>query len=199
MCWHLGAGGAPAPCACHRAAFRPRRHLDARVPALPGERYIADIDTTIELLHGLREGAVVSYNPKKPGRPTHVHHTYMLAGPRLAMGVETAPGDERNGAHCTPGLWRPIDGLPRDCRPAPLRGDSGMTSGKTLLEAEARGIDYLFKPRQTKNVKAPIERAFQKDGWHNAGQGWQGRTDGRTACGFKAGAARGAWPFCGAA
>jgi hypothetical protein len=52
-----------------------------------------------------------------------------------------------------------------------------MTSEKTLSEAESRGIDYLFKLRQTKNVKALIERAFQKDGWHNAGQGWQGRTD----------------------
>ncbi|MEJ2118411.1 MAG: hypothetical protein P8Y36_11175, partial [Alphaproteobacteria bacterium] len=39
-----------------------------------------------------QEGAVVGYNPKKPGRPSHVHHTYMLAGLRLVMGVETAPG-----------------------------------------------------------------------------------------------------------
>ena len=101
----------------------------------------------------------------------------MLAGLRLVMGVETAPGDEHNGAHCTPGLWRLIDGLPRDCWPALLRGDSGMTSEKTLSEAENRGIDYLFKLRQTKNVKALIERAFQKDGWQNAGQGWQGRTE----------------------
>ena len=52
-----------------------------------------------------------------------------------------------------------------------------MTSEKTLSEAENRGIDYLFKLRQTNNVKALIERAFQKDGWQNAGQGWQGRTE----------------------
>jgi hypothetical protein len=93
------------------------------------------------------------------------------------MGVETAPGNEHNGAHCMPGLWRLIDSLPRDCWPALLRGDSGMVSEKTMWEAESRGIDFLFKLRMTKNVKALIERVFHKDGWHNAGQGWQGKTE----------------------
>jgi len=154
-----------------------KRHLDRCVLPLLGERYIIDIDTTVKPLYGHQEGAVVSYNPKKPGRPSHVHHTYMLAGLRLVMGVETAAGNEHNGAHCTPGLWRLIDGLPRDCWPALLRGDSGIASENTMREAESRGINYLFKLRSTKNVKALIERAFQKDGWHDAGQGWQGRTE----------------------
>jgi len=154
-----------------------QRHLDRCVLPLLGERYIVDIDTTVKPLYGHQEGAVVSYNPKKPGRPSHVHHTYMLAALRLVMGVETAPGNEHNGAHCTPGLWRLIDGLPRDCRPALLRGDSGIASENTMREAESRGIPYLFKLRQTRNVKSLIERAFRKGGWHNAGQGWQGKAE----------------------
>jgi Transposase DDE domain group 1 len=154
-----------------------QRHLDACVLPLLGERYIIDIDTTVKPLYGHQEGAVVSYNPKKPGRPSHVHHTYMLAGLRLVMGVETAPGNEHTGAHCMPGLWRLIGRLPRDCWPALLRGDSGMVSENTMREAESRGIDYLFKLRQTKNVKALIERAFHKGGRDNAGQGWQGKTE----------------------
>jgi hypothetical protein len=154
-----------------------QRHLDACVLPLLGERYIVDIDTTVKPLYGHQDGAVVSYNPKKPGRPSHVHHTYMLAGLRLVMGVETAPGNEHNGAHCTPGLWRLIDGLPRDCWPALLRGDSGIASENTLREAESRGIAYLFKLRLTKNVKALIERTFQRSGWQDAGQGWQGKTE----------------------
>ena len=112
---------------------------------------VLDIDTTLKQLYGRQEGAVVGYNPKKPGRPSHVHHTYMLAGLRLVMGVETAPGNEHTGAHCTPGLWRLIDGLPRDCWPTLLRGDSGIVSENTMREAERRSIDYLFKLRQTKN------------------------------------------------
>ena len=152
-----------------------QRHIDACVSPLLGERYIIDIDTTVKPLYGHQEGAVVSYNPKKPGRPSHVHHTYMLAGLRLVMGVETAPGNEHTGAHSAPGLWALIDRTPRDCWPALLRGDSGIGSENVMREAESRGIAYLFKLRLTKNVKTLVERTFLRGGWHDAGQGWQGQ------------------------
>jgi hypothetical protein len=153
-----------------------QRHIDATVRPLLGERYIIDIDTTVKPLYGHQQGAVVSYNPKKPGRPSHVHHTYMLAGLRLVMGVETAAGNEHTGAHSAPGLWALIDSMPRDCWPTLLRGDSGIASESVMREAESRGIAYLFKLRLTKNVKSLIERAFAKGGWQDAGQGWQGKT-----------------------
>lgn len=44
-----------------------QRHLDQCTHPLLGERYIIDIDTTVKPLYGHQEGAVVSYNPKKPG------------------------------------------------------------------------------------------------------------------------------------
>lgn len=153
-----------------------QRHIDATVRPLLGERYIIDIDTTVKPLYGHQQGAVVSYNPKKPGRPSLVHHTYMLAGLRLVMGVETAPGNEHTGAHSAPGLWALVDGTPRDCWPTLLRGDSGIASESVMREAELRSIAYLFKLRLTKNVKTLIERAFVKGGWSDAGQGWQGQT-----------------------
>ncbi len=68
------------------------------------EPYTVDIDSTVKPLYGHQEGAVVGYTPKKPGRPSHVHHTYMLAGLRLVMGVETAAGNEHTGAQSVPGL-----------------------------------------------------------------------------------------------
>lgn len=151
-----------------------QRHIDACVLPLLGEAYILDIDSTIKPLYGHQEGAVVSYNPKKPGRPSHVHHTYTLAGLRLVMGVETAPGNEHTGAHSAPGLWALIDRTPRDCRPRLLRGDSGIASESVMREAEGRDIDYLFKLRLTKNVKRTVERAFSVSPWSDAGQGWQG-------------------------
>lgn len=151
-----------------------QRNIDLCVAPLLGEPYIIDIDTTVKLLYGHQEGAVVSYNPKKPGRPSHVLHTYMLAGPRLVMGVELSPGNEHTGKHCAPGLWALIDRTPRDCWPRLLRGDSGFGSEGVMREAEQRDIDYLFKLRQTKNVKRLIKRAFAYGGWRDAGQGWQG-------------------------
>jgi hypothetical protein len=153
------------------------RHIDLCTHPLLGERYIIDVDTTVKPLYGHQEGAVVSYNPKKPGRPSHVHHTYMLAGLRLIMGVETAPGNEHTGAHSAPGLWRMIDRIPRDCWPTLLRGDCGVASESVMGQAEQRSIDYLFKLRLTKNVKRLIERTFSKGGWSDAGQGWQGKEE----------------------
>ena len=154
-----------------------QRHLDQCTLPLLGERYIIDIDTTVKPLYGHQEGAVVSYNPKKPGRPSHVHHTYMLAGLRLVMGVETAPGNQHTGAHSAPGLWALVDRIPRDCWPTLLRGDSGIASESVMGQAEQRGIDYLFKLRLTKNVKGLIQRTFAKRGWQDAGQGWQGKEE----------------------
>jgi hypothetical protein len=37
---------------------------------------------------------VLGYNPKKPGRPSHVYHTYTMAGLRLVLDLDVAPGNE---------------------------------------------------------------------------------------------------------
>ena len=152
-----------------------QHHIDQCILPLLSEKYILDIDTTVKPLYGHQEGAVVGYNPKKPGRPSHVLHTYILAGLRLVMGVEMAPGNEHTGAHAAPGLWALIDRLPVDQRPGLLRGDSGIVSESVMRGAEQRSLPYLFKLRQTKNVKMLIARLHASGGWRDAGQGWQGR------------------------
>ena len=72
-----------------------RRHLDHCLEPLLSERSILDIDTTVKPLYGRPEGAVVGYNPKKPGRPSHCYHTYSMAGTRLVFDVDVCAGDER--------------------------------------------------------------------------------------------------------
>ena len=47
-----------------------------------------DIDSTIKPLYGQQEGAVVGYNPHKPGRPSHCYHTHLMANLRLVLGVD---------------------------------------------------------------------------------------------------------------
>jgi hypothetical protein len=81
-------------------------HLRESTAPLLDVPWILDIDTTIKPLYGKQEGAVVSYNPKKPGRPSHSYHTYLMAGLRLVMGVEVKAGNEHSGSHTLPGpLW----------------------------------------------------------------------------------------------
>ena len=105
-------------------------HLGESVSPLLDAPWILDIDTTIKPLYGKQEGAVVSYNPKKPGRPSHSYHTYLMAGLRLVLGVEVKAGNEHTGSHSLPGLLQLLDGLPLNRRPKIVRGDCGFGSDR---------------------------------------------------------------------
>ena len=149
-------------------------HLRESTAPLLDVPWILDIDTTIKPLYGKQEGAVVSYNPKKPGRPSHSYHTYLMAGLRLVMGVEVKAGNEHSGNHTLPGLLKLLDELPAAHKPKMVRGDCGFGSEGIMRELEARAQPYLFKLRLSKNVKRHIERLFRVSGWTDAGQGWEG-------------------------
>ena len=149
-------------------------HLNQSVASLLDAPWILDIDATIKPLYGKQEGAVVSYNPKKPGRPSHSYHTYLMAGLRLVMGVEVRAGNEHSSSHSLPGLLSLLDALPAAHKPKLVRGDCGFGSDGIMCELETRTQPYLFKLRLTKNVKRHIERLFRVSGWQDAGQGWEG-------------------------
>ena len=101
----------------------------------------------------------------------------MAANIRLLLGVEVQPGNQTAPAHAQPRLWAFLDELKPEQRPKLLRGDAHWGSEKALLGAEQRGMDYLFRLRQTNNVKRLIARLFASDNWAAAGQGWQGVRD----------------------
>lgn len=150
------------------------QHLRESTAALLDLPWILDIDTTVKPLYGHQEGAVVSYNPRKPGRPSHSYHTYLMAGLRLVLGVEVKAGNEHAGSHSLPGLLRLLDELPAVKRPRIVRGDCGFGSDRIMAELEAREQRYLFKLRLSKNVKRHIQQLFNDSGWVDAGQGWEG-------------------------
>ena len=141
----------------------------------PATPWILDIDTTVKPLYGKQQGAVVSYNPKKPGRPSHSYHTYLMAGLRLVLGVEVKAGNEHSGSHSLPGLLQVLDDLPVNRRPRIVRGDCGFGSDTLMRPLEERQQGYLFKLRLSKNVKRLIERLFREPDWTDAGQGWEGK------------------------
>jgi hypothetical protein len=149
-------------------------HLENCYLPLLSEPWILDIDTTIKPLYGRQEGAVVGYNPRKPGRPSHCYHTYMMANLRLILDVEVTAGDEHSSVHGSPGLWALLDRLPPPCRPSFIRGDKGFGNDKMMIEAEARNIDYLFKLRCTTNVKKLICKLMKDAAWEKAGHGFEG-------------------------
>lgn len=151
-----------------------RKHLRRTYEPLLSEPYILDVDMQVKPLYGSQEGAVVGYNPKKPGRPAHVYHTYFIARLRLVMDTEVQAGNQQSAQHTQPKLWELIDALPPTARPSFLRGDCVFGNESMLLGCEQRRLHYLFKLRLTKKVKALIQLVAFTPSWSNAGQGWQG-------------------------
>ncbi|MGH7180396.1 MAG: transposase [Nitrospiraceae bacterium] len=160
------------------------RHLATTTRSLLATPWILDLDATVKCLYGKQEGAIVGYNPKKPGRPSHSYHSALMANTRLALAVEVMAGNETAPLHSMPGIWAWLDTLPKAERPAVLRGDVAYGNESVLREAEAREQPYLGKLRLTKNVKDLIKQLFRQAEWADAGQGWEGVEDTLTLRGW---------------
>lgn len=152
-------------------------HLSKTTRPLLSTPWILDLDGTVKCLYGKQEGAVVGYNPKKPGRPSHCYHSALMANTRLSLRVEVMAGNETAPKHSMPGIWAWLDALPKEERPTLLRGDVAYGNEAVLCEAEARDQDYLSKLKLTSNVKRLIQKLFRQGGWTDAGQGWDGIED----------------------
>ena len=139
------------------------RRLNHSYEALLEERWILDVDATVKPLFGRQEGAWLGYNPAKPGRPSHVYHSYMAANTRLLLGVEVQPGNQTAPSNVQPRLWAFLDELKPEQRPKLLRGDAHWGSKQAVLGAEQRDVNDLFRLRQTNGVKRLIERPFASD------------------------------------
>jgi Transposase DDE domain group 1 len=150
--------------------------LDYTTRPLLGEPWILDVDTTVKPLYGEQEGAVVGYNPAKPGRPSHTYHSYMVANLRLLLEVEVQPGNQHSAKHSAPDLWALLRRLGPGRQPRLLRGDNGWSTEGVMREAEQRGLGYLFRLRLTPNVTRAFTRAMTARGWQPAGQGWEGQS-----------------------
>jgi hypothetical protein len=71
-------------------------------------------------------------------------------------------------------LWELLDGLPEPSRPAFLRGDCAWGTDRAMEGAEQRNIPFLFKLKQSANVKKLIGQMLCRPEWVDAGQNWQG-------------------------
>lgn len=134
--------------------------------------WILDIDTTIKLLYGHQDGAEISYNPTKPGRPSHVIHTYWIANLRLVLDAEVQGGKSHAARHSLPRLISLLKALPVERRPCLVRGDIAFGVDPVMRELEDMGQAYLFKLKQSAGVKRLIERLWRETDWQNMGDGY---------------------------
>jgi hypothetical protein len=134
--------------------------------------WILDIDTTIKLLYGHQDGAEISYNPLKPGRPSHVIHTYWIANVRLVLDAEVQNGKAHAARHSLPRLIVLLKSLPAAERPRLVRGDIAFGVDPVMSELEQIAQAYLFKLKQTTGVKRLIERLWRHSDWQDMGDGY---------------------------
>ena len=120
-------------------------HLDDTLRPLLSEPWVLDCDTTIKPLYGHQEGAVVSYNPKKPGRPSHAYHAFLMAGTRLVLDVVVAPGNRHRSKSAAPSLWALLERLGREHWPRLVRGDKDWGSEGNMVVAALRRITGFFQ------------------------------------------------------
>src|SRR6202789_1959549 len=81
--------------------------------------------------------AVLGSTPPKPGRPSHVNHTYWASPLRLALQVEVHPGDSSHAKHSLPGLQQLLDELGSAHKPYLVRGDKPFAREKTSRPRDA--------------------------------------------------------------
>ena len=149
-------------------------HILASISPALALPWILDIDTTVKCLYGHQEGAQRGHNPHKPGRPSHVYHSYFVANLRISLGVDVLPGKEHAAAHGMGGLWQMLEGLPRERWPTFVRGDCGYGNERFMGELERRGLPYLLKLRHTAKVKALVRDVLgRSEGWEDCGDGWE--------------------------
>ena len=139
--------------------------------------WILDCDTTVKVLYGHQDGAVVSYNPHKPGRPSHAIHTYWIGNLRLVLDAQLQAGNRHSPSHGRAGLKALIESLSADERPQLVRGDCAYGSEGEMAQLEELQQAYLFKLRQSAGVKQRIKRQWQRQDWSDMGQGWSGCED----------------------
>lgn len=152
------------------------RHIGRTVLGLLDAPWILDVDVTIKPLYGKQQGAVLGYNPHKPGRPAHAYHSYQVCGLRLMLGVDVLAGNRSHAQDTLPGLIKLLDSLPVTKRPQLVRGDAGLGVEPVLSALEERGQSYLFKLRLTQNVKRYIEKLFWEQDWKELKEGWEARS-----------------------
>jgi len=103
---------APAPKSKHSAeeravqqaqALRAEQWMQAQlrhsIAQVTKTGWILDCDTTVKVLYGHQDGAVVSYNPQKPGRPSHIIHTYWIGNLRLVLDAQLQAGNRHSPSH----------------------------------------------------------------------------------------------------
>jgi hypothetical protein len=135
--------------------------------------WILDVDVTIKLVYGNQEGAVIGYNPTKPGRPSHAYHSFWIARLRFCLGVEVRPGNETAGSYGLDALLVWLEKHPKSQHPDFVRGDIGYGNEGWMSALEKQDTAYLFRLRSTSKVKNLVDFVEAQGHWEATLDNWE--------------------------
>ena len=135
--------------------------------------WVLDVDVTVKPLYGKQEGAVLGYNPHRPGRPSHAYHSFWVGHLRLCLDVQVRPGNETAGSHGLGSLLDWFQRHPVSEWPEFVRGDIGYGTQKWMLELELLAMPYLFKLKQTRGVKELVSLSELQSEWESSLGTWK--------------------------
>ena len=151
------------------------KHLYLSCEPLLSTPWILDADTTIKPIYGHQEGAELGYNPKKPGRPSHTYHTYMIANLRLILNVIVKAGNESQSSYSLAGLVALLDTMPAENKPYLVRGDCDWGTNTVMESLESRSQAYLFKLKKSKYVQNLILEQHGQGQWTHFKEDWEAK------------------------
>jgi hypothetical protein len=115
----------------------------------------------------------------------------LFSAAKLVVNVDVQAGNRMASQYAQPMLWGLLEARDRQQWPTLVRGDIAHGNEDMMAGAEARGVSYVFKLRQTKGVAKLIEKLARQGnmaGWREAGRAGMGW---KTSCGCRAGAGGG--------
>jgi len=131
---------------------------------------ILDVDSTVLIIYGHKEGALVGYNPKKPGRRSYHPLLCVEATFHEFWHGSLRPGNAGASTGAVPFLTVCLTKVPASIPRSRVRFrmDSGFYGSPVIRFLEASGCGYVMVAREYKNIRTRAQGCrFQKGrgGW----------------------------------
>ena len=112
-----------------------------------------DLDSSVLTRYGEQEGAVVGYNPSKPGRASHHPIMAFVSETRMVANAWMRPGNTAALSSIERFLEETFDEVLKEQPIGLVRADSGFYSQRFLNWLEKRNYSYIVSVRFYENLK----------------------------------------------
>jgi hypothetical protein len=130
---------------------------------------VIDWDSTVTTRFGDQEKVEVGYNPTKPGRGSHHPLIAVIAGTRIALGMDFRAGNASSASGWIEMIERLLAQIPKEKWPYLNRADIGFSSEKYFVwhESKAEHPRYLTRLKKTSKVMEFFGKIAESD-WKGA-------------------------------